>query len=113
MSGWLFQHIAQPPVDIWFLRAASHLHSYVPPERVADLAEVEESTGLLRQLAARYQATDSPYLHDLGRDLASLRHFLGLARARAKRGSYATGWSEPSNKRMQLPARLRTTARCS
>jgi hypothetical protein len=82
LSGWLFQHSASPPDDLWFLRTASHLHSYVPPDDVGDLAELEESAGLLRQLASRYQATDSSYLHDLGRDLACLRHFLGLTAAR-------------------------------
>jgi hypothetical protein len=82
LSAWLFHHSAPPPDDLWFLRTASHLHSYVPPDDVANLAELEESAGLLRQLASRYEATDNGYLQDLGRDLTCLRHFLGLVHAR-------------------------------
>ncbi len=84
MGEWLFLHAAKPPQDLWFLRAASHLQSYVPSDAVAELVRQEEEAGLLRGLAEQYEASGKGGLLDLARDLRCLRHFLGLAHARGE-----------------------------
>jgi hypothetical protein len=82
IGHWVFQSVEKPPEDLWFLRAASYLHSYIPPGRVRDLASQEDANGLLKQLTSQYEASGHAYLHDVAADLARLRCLLGLAAAR-------------------------------
>ena len=84
LSTLLFQHSQRVPNELWFLASASHLHSYVPADAVAQLADDEDRVGLLVRLARRYRATGDGYLGDMARDLMCLRHVLGLASARAE-----------------------------